>query len=163
MAYILFYIFLVTAARIWRRLFFGTINGKVVMQNRNLLPQQFENIEFSLTAKNFKKKVRPVLTNVKGEYSFQCRVPIRFYLTFRATVGDNQFITEPIGKIEGVRWLFGIPYFKLPISSGDPITVDLVISDIPDPYIVLNRKQSDYTIHSSNEVSQKMQTPVHPF
>ena len=172
MAYILFCIFLVIAARIWRRIFFGTISGKVVMGNSNILPQQFENIEFSLTAKDLKKKVRPVLTNVKGEYSFECRVPVWYYfecrvpvwyyLTLRAKVENNEFITEPIGKIEGVRWLFGIPYFRLPISSGDPIHVDLVLSDIPDPYIVLNRKQSNYTIQSSNEGSQTIQTSVHP-
>ena len=162
MAYILFCIFLVIVARIWRRLFSGTIHGKVVVGNRNILPQQFEDVEFFLTAKDFKKKVRPVLTNVKGEYSFQCRVPVRFYLTLRATAGDNQFISEPIGKIEGVRWLFGIPYFRLPISSGDPIHVDLVISDIPDPNLVLNGKEPNYTIQNSNEGSQKMHTPVHP-
>lgn len=132
------------------------------MGNSNILPQQFENIEFALTAKDFKKKVRPVLTNVKGEYSFECRVPVWYYLTLKAKVGNNEFITEPIGKIEGVRWLFGIPYFRLPISSGDPIHVDLAISDIPDPYTVLNKKQSNYTIQSSNESSQTIQTPVHP-
>ncbi len=162
MAYLLFCIFLGIVAHIWRRLFFGTINGKVVMGNSNILPQQFQNIAFSLTAKNFKKKVRPVLTNVKGEYSFECRVPVWHNLTFRATVGDNQFITEPIGRIDGVRWLFGVSYFKLPISSGDSIDVDLVISDVPDPNLVLNRKKSNYTIQTSNEGSQKMHTPVHP-
>lgn len=115
------------ATHIWRRLFYGTVSGMVVVEDRSILPQQFENIDLTLTTTNYKKKLKPVLTNIKGEYAYAVKVPLgcRFKLT--AKYDNEDIITENIDKIEDVRWLFGIPYFGLPISSGNPKQFDIVV------------------------------------
>lgn len=118
------------AAQVWRLSFYGMVYGKVVIENRNILTDQVHDIYISLTADNYTKKVKPVLTKVKGEYSFKCKVPVGRGITLLANIGKKQVVTEHVGEIEGVRWLFGIPFFGLPISSGNPKHVELFIPDL---------------------------------
>ncbi|MCG9128999.1 hypothetical protein JT359_15520 [Candidatus Poribacteria bacterium] len=43
-----------------------------------------------------------------------------------ACIGDQK-ITHTVDEIEGVKWLFGVSYFGLPISIGNEKRVDLTV------------------------------------
>ncbi len=129
---IAFVIIITIIAQIWRRLFFGTVYGKIVLDN-NILQQHANKIEFFLTANSRKKKINPVPTKSLNELQFDCKVPVGCQITFTATDGNDEVINENVGEIEGVRWLFGIPYFGLPISTGVPKRVDFIIPYNPPP------------------------------
>ena len=130
-AYLFVVAFFSFAAQIWRRLFFGTVNGKVVIEKSNVLLKEVQDIEISLRALDYQVKVGSISKNAKGEYLFQCKIPLGRKFTLRVDVGNSRVLTEDVGEIEGVRWLFGKPTFGLPISSGEPKQIDVVIPDIP--------------------------------
>ncbi|MYF98286.1 hypothetical protein F4212_04000, partial [Candidatus Poribacteria bacterium] len=133
---------------IWRRLFFGTVVGTVFIEDRKLLPRQVQNIEIAFTTDNYMKIVRPVLTNINGKYSFDCKVPVGSRIIIKAFVGHDEVISENVGEIEDVRWLFGIPFFGLPISSGNSKQVDLVIPNSPQNTIETPRPvRSTFNLH----------------
>ena len=137
------------AAQIWRRLFFGTVNGKIVIEKSKVLSDEVQNIEISLRANDYKAKVDPVSKNAKGEYLFQCKIPVGHKFTLGVDVDNNRVVTEDIGEIEGVRWLFGRPNFELPISAGQPKQVDLVIPNIPQDTIATHRfARTSYSYHN---------------
>ena len=119
------------AAQIWRRLFFATVNGKVIIEKSNVLFKENQDIEISLRALDYQVEVGAVSQNAKEEYLFQCKIPLGRKFTLGVDVGDKRVLTEDVSEIEGVRWLFGNPKFGLPISSGEPKQVDVVIPDIP--------------------------------
>lgn len=132
---IVFVILITIIAQIWRRLFYGTVTGMVIINDRNILPQQVENIELTLTATNYKKKLKPVLTNIKGEYAYTFKAPPGCRFTLTVKYENKDIITENIDEIQDVRWLFGIPYFGIPISSGNPKQFDIVIPNSPSPIL----------------------------
>ncbi len=127
---IAFVILITIIAQIWRRLFFGTVYGKIVLDNK-ILQQHTQNIEFYLIANTSKQKINPVPTKSLNVLQFDCKVPVGCQITFAATEGNDEVINEIIGEIEGVRWLFGIPHFGLPLSSGNPKYVNLQIPELP--------------------------------
>lgn len=118
------------AANIWRGFFDGTVYGRVIMENGDVDPQQFENIEISWLVGYGTKQSNAVFTNSKGEYRFEREVPIEYHITMTAKYGNNCEIEENVGAIEGVKWLLGIRGLRLPISSGIPKRVDFVIPSI---------------------------------
>lgn len=127
------------AAQIWRRMFFGTVNGKIVFETGEVLSNQFEDIEISLRAIDDKVKVGTVSQNAKGEFLFQRKIPVGRKFTLAVDVGNSRVVTEDIGEIEGVRWLFRQPHFRLPLSSGQTKEVDLVVPKIPENTIASRR------------------------
>lgn len=146
-AYLFVVVSFLFAAKIWQRLYFGTVNGRVVIDKSNVLLKEVQDIEISLRALEYKVEVGTVSKNAKGEYLFQCKVPLRHKFTLGIDVGNIRVLTEDVGEIEGVRWLFGMPKFGLPISSGEPVQVDVVVSDISQNTIATHspkRKTSDY-------------------
>ncbi len=138
-AYLIVVILFAWGARLWRRLFFGTVNGRVILEKSKILSNQVENIEILLRTDNYKVKVGPIFENAKGEYLFQSKVPTGHPITLTVDVGNGQGVTENISEIEGVRWLFGKPKFGLPLSSGQPKQVDLVIPNIPQNAIATHK------------------------
>lgn len=137
------------AAQIWRQAFFGTVNGKIVIEKSEVLSNQIEDIEISLHTIDDKINVGAVSQNAKGEYLFQCKVPVGRKFTLAVDVGNSRVVTEGIGEIEGVRWLFGQPHFRLPISSGQPKEVDLVVPKIPENTIVTHRpERTSFSYHN---------------
>lgn len=137
------------AAQIWRQMFFGTVNGKIVIEKSEVLSNQIEEIEISLRAIDGKVKVGAVSQNAKGEYLFQCKIPVGRKFTLAVDIGKRRVVTEDIGEIEGVRWLFGQPHFGLPISSGQPKEVDLVVPKIPADTIATYRPaRRSYSSHN---------------
>ena len=138
-AYLFVAAFFSFAAQIWRRLFFGTVNGKVVIEKSNVLSTEVQDIEISLRALDYHVKVGSVSKNAKGEYLFQCKIPLGRKFTLGVDVGNSRVLTEDVGEIEGVQWLFRKPTFGLPISSGEPKQVDVVIPDMPQNTIAAHR------------------------
>ena len=135
-------------AQIWRMLFLGTVNGKFVIERSEVLSNKIEDIEISLRAIDCKVKVGSVSENTKGEYLFQSKIPLRRKFTIAVDVGNRRVVTEDIGEIEGVRWLFGQPHLGLPISSGQPKEVDLVVPNIPEDTIASHSPtRSTYNTH----------------
>lgn len=119
----------------WRVMFRGRLNCKVVMENNYNLPQRLDNITISLTTDYFSKRIKPKFTSGKGEYIFARKVPVGFNITINVKDGKKLVFAGNVGEIEEVKWLFGNPYFRLPISSGIPKYVNLVISNSPQPII----------------------------
>lgn len=134
-AYLIVVLLFGIAVQIWRQMFFGTVNGKIVIEKSKVLSNRLENIEISLRAIDHKVKVGSVSENAKGEYLFQSKIPVGRKFTLALDVGNKRIITEDIGEIESVRWLFGQPHLGLPISSGQPKQVDLVVPNIPEDAI----------------------------
>ena len=114
---------------------------------------QVVNIDISLRAIDYKVKVRPISENARREFLFQCKIPVGRKFTLGVDVGNRRVITEDIGEIEGVRWLFGNAKFGLPISSGEPKEVDLVVPNISENTIATHRPtRRTYSYHHLPEV-----------
>ena len=140
-------------AQIWRWLFFGTVTGKVVIEKNKDLSKQDLNLDISLRAIDYKVEVKSISENTKGEFLFQCKIPVGRKFTLGVDVGNRRVITEDIGEFEGVRWLFGNAKFGLPISSGEAIAVDLVVPNIPENTIPTHRPaRRTYSYHYVPEV-----------
>lgn len=138
-AYLFVVAFFSFAAQMWRRLFFGTVNGKIVISKKKVLSKEVQDLEISLRALDYKVEVGSVSENAKGDYLFQCKIPLGRKFTLGVDVGNNRVLTEDVGEIEGVRWLFGMPQFGLPITSGEPKQVDVVVPDIPQRTIEMHK------------------------
>lgn len=115
----------------WRAAFYGTVYGKIVMENSDTTTIPLKNIEISYNSPFLVKPGIPVFSDAKGRFRFEHVVPVYKPITLEAKIEKDHIIYQHIGKIEGVKWFLGQPSLRLPISSGDPKCVDFVVSSFP--------------------------------
>ena len=110
----------------WNWRIAGTIYGKVVFDNRTILPDVMSDIKLTCGKLHKKKPYSQTITNISGEFHFNRKVPLGSKLRITADFGDKK-ISHTVDQIEGVKWLFGVSYFGLPISTGNAKRVDFTI------------------------------------
>lgn len=115
-------------AKEWRDAFNGTVQGRVFIENNDTKIIPLTNIEVSYNSPFLEKPGVPVFTDREGRFCFEDVVPVHKPITLEARVGEDRMIYQHIGRIEGVKWFLGQPSFKLPLSSGEPMHVDFVVS-----------------------------------
>ncbi|RKU25989.1 hypothetical protein C6497_14490 [Candidatus Poribacteria bacterium] len=111
---------------IWNSKISGTIYGKVTYEKKDILSDVKSDIKITCGILDKKEHYSQAITNSKGEFRFDQNVPLGSKLRITANMGDQE-ITHTVDEIEGVRWLFGIKYFGLPISTGNSKRVDFTI------------------------------------
>ena len=115
------------AREVWFSFFSGTLYGKCLIEHDDTPALPIENIEISWDAGTKIRRSTPVFTNTKGEYIFERKVPVGYNIVVTATFENDHHITKYVGEIEGVKWFLGIPWLRLPLSSGIPKRVDFTI------------------------------------
>ncbi len=111
----------------WRAAFYGTVYGKVVMKDSDTTTIPLKNIEISYNSSFLEKPGIPVFSDAKGMFSFERVVPVHKPITLEVKIEKDHIIYQHIGKIEGVKWFLGQPSLRLPLSSGDPKHVDVIV------------------------------------
>lgn len=116
------------AKKTWRSYFAGTVYGNVILKSDSMQTIPIKNVEISWGPHHHRKKQNtPVSTNAKGEFYFD-DLPLKPNLTLSVKLPNNRYVHNVIGEIEGVRWLFGLHWLELPISSGDPKRIDFIVA-----------------------------------
>lgn len=111
----------------WRSYFEATVYGNIIVKNDSLSSIPIKNVEISWGPYHQRtKQITPVITNAEGEFHFD-NLPLKPNLTLTAKLPNNRFVHHAIGDFEGIRWLLGLPWLGLPISSGAPKRVDFVV------------------------------------
>lgn len=111
----------------WRSHFKGTVYGNVILKSDTIPSIPMKNVEVSWGPYHHRTKQNtPIITNAKGEFHFD-DLPLKTNLTLTARLSDNRYVHHVIGKIEGIRWLLGLPSLGLPLSSGVPIHIDFIV------------------------------------
>ena len=111
----------------WRAAFYGTVYGKVVMKDSDTTTIPLKNIEISYNSPFLEKPGIPVFSDARGMFRFERVVPVHKPITLEAKIEKDHILYQHIGKIEGVKWFLGQPSLRLPISSGDPKHVDVIV------------------------------------
>lgn len=127
---ILLYCVIETVKEKWRSLFKGTVYGNVFLKSDSIPSIPIKNVEvFWGPYHQRTKQNTPIFTNTKGEFHFD-DLPLKPNLTLTAKLPNNRYVHHAIGEIEGIRWLLGLPWLGLPLSSGVPIHVDFVVPPV---------------------------------
>ena len=116
-----------TVKKKWRAAFRGTVYGNVVLKSDGVSSVPIKDIEISWGPSHHRtKQTFPVITNAKGEFRFE-NLPLQPYLMLTATLTKDRYIHQDIGDFEGVKWFLGRRWLGLPLSSGVPKRVDLIV------------------------------------
>ncbi len=119
-----------TVIRKWRSLFKGTVYGNVFLKSDSISSIPIKDVEVSWGPYHQRTKQNtPVITNAKGEFHFD-DLPLKHNLTLTAKLPNNRYVHHAIGEIEDIKWLLGLPWLGLPLSSGVPIHVDFVVPSV---------------------------------
>ena len=116
-----------SAAEKCRSAFYGTVYGEVVIKDNDMTTIPLQNIEISYNSPFLEKPGDPVFSDAKGKFCFERIVPVDKPITLEAKIEKDRIIYQHIGKIEGVKWFLGKPSLRLPLSSGVPKHVNLVV------------------------------------
>ena len=117
-------------AKKWRTAFSGTVYGRVFIENNdtNIIP--LKNIQIFYNSPFLEKPGVPVFSDVKGRFCFNDVVPVHKPITLEAKISEDRLIYQHIGRIQGVKWFLGQPSLRLPLSSGVPMHVNLVVPNV---------------------------------